>query len=68
MDKEQQEKQEAAETKRKLDALEEAERQTKEATAKKQDEDAKRAAEASSEKEIEGELKRLSLDAEKALA
>ncbi|PVH80340.1 hypothetical protein DL98DRAFT_515442 [Cadophora sp. DSE1049] len=68
LDGERREQQDAAETKRKLDALEGAERQTRNAAAKKQAEDAKNAEEASSEKEIEGELKRLSLDAEKVLA
>ncbi|KAL2070396.1 hypothetical protein VTL71DRAFT_13422 [Oculimacula yallundae] len=69
LEREEKEKREAAETKRKLDALEETERQTKEAAAaKKQDEDANKAEEVSMEKEIEGELERLSLDADKVLA
>ncbi|KAL5330155.1 hypothetical protein ACEPPN_003680 [Leptodophora sp. 'Broadleaf-Isolate-01'] len=68
-EREEREKHEAAETKRKLDALEEAERQTKDAAAKKQaDEEAKTAGKASTEKVIEDELKRLSLDADKVLA
>ncbi|KAK0119581.1 hypothetical protein ONS95_011021 [Cadophora gregata] len=68
MEKEQKEKREAAETKKRLDALEISERETKEAAARKQAEGPKKAEETSSEREIEGELKRLSLDAEKALA
>lgn len=53
--REEKEKQEAAETKRRLDELEEAERQAKEKAAKNQ-------AEANTEMELEGELKRLSLE------
>ncbi|CZT51576.1 related to protein SNF7 [Rhynchosporium secalis] len=69
LEKEEKEKKEAAETKRRLDALNEAERQTKEtAMAKKQDEDARKTEEVSMEKELEDELKKLSLDADKAYA
>ncbi|KAH7355231.1 Snf7-domain-containing protein [Rhexocercosporidium sp. MPI-PUGE-AT-0058] len=69
LEKEEREKQEAAETMRKLDALEDVERQTKEAAAKNQaEEEAKKVGQASTEKEIESELKRLSLDADKVLA
>ncbi|KAH7411272.1 Snf7-domain-containing protein [Cadophora sp. MPI-SDFR-AT-0126] len=68
LEQEQQDLQEAMETKRQLNALEEAERQTKDAAAKKQAEDVAKAEKGASEEEIEGELKRLSLDAEKALA
>jgi charged multivesicular body protein 7 len=50
------EKQEAAETKKRLDALEETERQVKEAAARKEAENA------STEIELEGEFKRMSLD------
>jgi charged multivesicular body protein 7 len=53
--REEKEKREAAETKRRLDSLEEAERQAKEKAAKNH-------AEADAEMDLEGELKRLSLE------